>query len=85
MIAPEKASNALYALQGLLIHARALAHRNGQREIAELLDTAEYLPWLIASPHDETESFRGHLEETSRRHDCAHVLARFDDALPPGW
>lgn len=83
-IAPEKASNALHALQGHLIHARSLAYPNGLREIAERLDTAECLPWLVASRHVETESFRDHVDETSRRHGCAHVLARFDDPRP-GW
>jgi hypothetical protein len=89
--------NALYALQGLLICARSMAYDladeridankpSKAKELADLLDTAEYLPRLIANDADETDNFRGHLASAAHRFRCSHlVLDRFDNPIPPKW
>ena len=84
MIEPEKVENALYALQGVLIQARKMAYDESQQErLAELLDYAEELPRLIASPKDATEAFRTALSEIAEDYGCEFILDRFDTALPP--
>lgn len=86
MITPNKLPNALYALQGVLIRARAMANEPDKaKELAELLDYAEYLPSLIAKQTDETNNFRAILEEVSKCSQCAFVLQRFDEAAPSNW
>ena len=86
MIDPTKLPNALYALQAVLVRARAMANEpNKREELVDLLDYAEYLPCLIAKQTDETDRFRANLEEISNRHQCAFVLQRFDEPVPPTW
>ena len=86
MITPDKLPNALYALQGVLIRARAMANEPDKaKELAALLDYAEYLPSLIGRQTDETNIFRETLEEVGKRYQCAFVLQRFDEPAPPNW
>lgn len=86
MITPDKFPNALYALQGVLIRARAMTNEPDKaKELAALLDYAEYLPSLIAKQTDETNTFRAALEEVGKRYQCAFVLQRFDEPTPPNW
>ncbi len=86
MVAPEKLRNAFYALQAILTHARFLAAKSGEiREIVGLLDSAEYLPQLMASQSDETAKFREVLEEVAKRYKCAYVVQCFDDPVPSAW
>lgn len=86
MIAPEKLPNALYALQGIIIRARTMANESGKaKELAALLDYAEYLPSLIAKQADETATFRATLEEVGGRYQCGFVLQRFDEPVPLDW
>lgn len=86
MITPDKLPNALYALQGVLIRARAMAHEPDKaKELAALLDYAEYLPSLMAKQTDETSNFRATLEEVGKRYQCAFVLQRFDEPAPSDW
>jgi hypothetical protein len=86
MIKPEKLPNALYALQGVFVRARAMACEGGQgRELADLLDTAEMLPRFIASEADETDKFREYIEEIARKHKCAFIVQYFDEPTPPKW
>lgn len=86
MITPDKLPNALYSLQGVLIRARAMANEPDKaKELAVLLDYAEYLPSLIARQSDETNNFRATLEEVGKRYQCAFVLQRFDEPAPPNW
>ncbi len=40
-----------------------MAYESGDRRLAELLDSAEYLPKLIAEPSDRTETLSGLLED----------------------
>jgi hypothetical protein len=92
MIRKEKLDNALFALQGVLICARDLAYRSAKNggttvvaELADILDRAEYLPFLIASTDDETAAFRKALEAIADRHGCRTAVTRFDGDVPTGW
>jgi len=83
MVEAEKAKQALFALQAVIIRARSMAHDLGNaQDLAELLDDAEHLPYLLASEEDETENYRRILEKVARRHKSAHALQRFDGELP---
>jgi hypothetical protein len=63
MISGEKHNDALYALNGVLIHARTLAFEQApHQKLAKVLDIAELLPMLFLERRDATESFRGQLE-----------------------
>ncbi len=85
MITPDKQRNALYALQNLLVYARSMAYESGDRRLAELLDSAEYLPKLIAEPSDRTETFRGVLEDLADAFAAPVLLADFDRPVPSQW
>ena len=86
MIKPEKVPNALYALQGVLIHARMMAYEGApHKKLAGILDAAEILPRLIASDEDETERFRRYVEGISIDYKWANILVRFDEPVPPAW
>lgn len=86
MIKPEKLSNALYALQAVLIKARSMAYSGAPgQQIADLLDAAEMLPRLIANETDETENFRRYLVQIGEKHKCAFVVQHFDEPIPPKW
>jgi hypothetical protein len=86
MVHHAKLTNALYALQGVLIRARAMANEPGkEKEVAKILDYAEHLPRLIANQTDETRNFREILEVVATRFQCAFILQRFDDPAPPKW
>ena len=86
MIAQDKLDNALYALQGVLIQARALAYESGDpKVIAGLLDCAEHLPRLIARTSDETQSFRAMIEGVAEKYRYPYILQRFDEPVPPIW
>jgi hypothetical protein len=86
MIAPEKLHNAYYALQAVLVQARFLAYKpENAKQVAGLLDYAEYLPWLMACKSDETARFRANLEEVATRYKCAYILQRFDEPVPSAW
>ena len=62
MIPGIKLNNALAALNAVLVTARSMAYdgRPGKL-IATVLDTAEYLPRLLAEPDDRTSEFRENL------------------------
>jgi small-conductance mechanosensitive channel len=86
MITSSKLPNALYALQGVLIKRRQMAHKGAPATtIAQILDSAEMLPRLIASETDETDQFRRYLVNISEKHECAFILQRFDEPAPPKW
>jgi hypothetical protein len=64
MIEPEKLNSALYALHLVLVELRTMSFSGADPQVmAELLDWAEAMPYLIAQPdEDRTHSFRGHLQ-----------------------
>jgi hypothetical protein len=86
MIADKKLRNALYALNGVLVKARQMAYNKApSAAIAEILDSAELLPGLIASDKDETDEFRQYIVHIAKRHKCEFILQRFDDPAPSTW
>lgn len=87
MIQSDKAKNALYALNGVLITARAMAYDEvSYAKIADVLDQAEYLPRLLADEADRTADFRKFLADLATKHpQFAFVLERFDAPVPATW
>jgi hypothetical protein len=81
MISTEKAQNALRALNHVLVLARKMAYDGvSHKEIAEVLDIAEYLPRLLAAEDDRTPAFRQCLEDLATRwSDFSSALQYFDD------
>ena len=83
MITPNRIHNALFAMQGILIQARLLANEPQlNKEVGAILDYAEDLPRMLASPIDETDRFRVIITEISARFRCAFILERFDNPVP---
>ena len=87
MIAESKKTQALGALNWVLVQLRTLAVRDTPgRELAELLDLAEYLPRLMADPEDRTIEFRDVLLDfVRRREDFRLALDRFEAAADRPW
>lgn len=81
MIPTEKSQNAMRALNHVLALARKMAHDGvAHKEIAEVLDIAEYLPRLLAAEDDRTSAFRQCLEDLAARWpDFGSALQYFDD------
>jgi hypothetical protein len=79
MIQEQKRTNALWALQGVLVAARFLADTKESHEsIAQILDTAEILPRLIAEEADRTQDYEKILVELATRHPrCGAALEHF--------
>ena len=63
MIPADRLNSALYALHLVLVEMRSMAFGGTESAaMAEILDWAEAMPFLIAEPdEDRTESFRSHL------------------------
>ena len=80
MIQSEKLNNALAALNAVLVTARKLAYdQRPHKQIADVLDTAEYLPRLLADQEDRTDEFRKALVDLSSLDPAFHfALERFD-------
>lgn len=79
MIRAEKHTQALRALQQVIIRARFLAYtKEDHWKIADLLDWAEYLPQLVIAPEDLTESYAAVLKGISERHPyCYGIFLEF--------
>lgn len=68
MISAAKYQNALRAINHVLVLARKMAYdRVDQKEIADVLDVAEYLPRLLADEQDQTSAFRDCLGDLAAR------------------
>lgn len=81
MIEPSKQSNALAAINAVLVLARQLAYEGKSSEVAEVLDTAEYLPLLVRDPEDRTGAFREQLAGLAAKWPAFSLaLERFDAA-----
>jgi len=87
MIRPEKLNNALAALNAVLVTARKFAYDQvGYQKIADALDTAEYMPRLIADQEDQTEAFRDALVGlTALDVGFTFALERFDRVALERW
>jgi len=79
MVENEKIAPALRALQGVLIRARSMAYENVDHElIAQILDSAEELPELIACAENKTTEFAESIEEISEEFQCGFVMDRWN-------
>jgi hypothetical protein len=88
MIAPSKAAQALYALNGVLVQLRFLALRGEDPvRIAAILDVIEMLPRLLSTPDDRTNEFEGYLRGLAESYPGFGIgLARFlEDTVPDTW
>ncbi len=87
MISAEKFNNALAALNAVLVVARSMAYDGRTGEvIANVLDTAEYLPRLLADAEDRTSEFRDNLAGlVSIDPMFKFALERFDDENLGRW
>lgn len=82
MLADEKATTGLHALNAVIVHLRQLAFEGEAHErLAELADAAEILPMLIAREEDLTRTFRLALVGIAEQFPGAEfAFRRFDDA-----
>jgi hypothetical protein len=79
MITKNKEIAAIKALQNVIIRARAMAYEKvDHAEIADLLDTTEYLAVLIYDKEDMTDIFRENLVELAKKHKCNMAVHEFD-------
>ena len=81
MIHSDKMNSALYSLHLVLVELRSMSFDGGDsREIAEVLDWAEAMPFLIANAdEDRTEAFRNHLRAIAEKSPrFQRVLTAFD-------
>lgn len=78
MIAENKLKKALQAIQDLIIEARILAYENiSNKDIAEFLDSIEYLPALIIEEKDRTQLFENYLYSIFNTHNCLNVIKKY--------
>ena len=83
MINPEKLQNALYALHGVLVKARAVACTSeNNEEVIAILSRAEVLITMLGNDADETVAFRKMLERDATPDKWNFVLNRFDASKP---
>lgn len=68
MIPADRRDSALYAMHLVLVEIRSMAFGAADHKVmAELLDWAEAMPFLIAqADEDRTESFRSHLRAVAQ-------------------
>ncbi len=86
MIDADELGVALYALQGVLVKARNMAYKKEDySKIAELLDYAEELPWLLASDDNRTKEFKEAIAQIAKKFNCYYVLQSLESEAPPGW
>ena len=79
MITPNKLANALHALQDVIIRGRTMAYEKADHvQIADLLDTAEYLAGLMYDKEDMTTAFRENLVTLAKKHKCQVALDNID-------
>jgi hypothetical protein len=86
MIRPEKHTQALKALQSILIWSRWMAYRKDDHAaIADILDWAEYLAGLVAEEKDRTETYASVLQGLADKYPfCKRAAAEFAaDASSP--
>ncbi len=80
MIQHDKLSNALRAINAVLVLARV---RCRDTELFNILDDAEYLPALMLEPEDRTREFREYLEGMAKKYaNFERPLQRFDQPDP---
>ena len=87
MVHARKLNSALFALNTVIVLAREMAYDERPcKELAGVLDVAEFLPRLLAETEDRTSDFREylcHLSMMNGRFNLA--LERFDRDAPSKW
>lgn len=80
MVKPEKQEPALLAINAVLVLARAMAYEKAPHAaIADVLDSAEYLPMLLLEATDQTALFRATLDGLASRYPGFNLaLQKFD-------
>jgi len=79
MIHAEQYSQALRALQRLIVHAKGQAYEAGQDRLAELLNDVELLPEFLADESNRTGDFIEMLQGIARLHpSCRYIVEEFE-------
>ena len=79
MIRVEQYSQALRALQRLIIHAKSQAYEAGQSRVAELLNDVELLPEYLADECDRTGEFVEMLQGIAQVNpSCRYIVEEFE-------
>lgn len=83
MVAPDKQKPALLAINAVLVGARTMAYQKASHEdLADVLDSVEYLPMLMLESADRTALFRATLEDLAAKHPLFGVaLQKFDGVV----
>lgn len=81
MIAHNKQTQAIRAIQDIIIQARFMAYQKESFEkLAQLLDDAEYLPGLMLEEEDKTQVFADYLAHIGKRFpNCQYAVERFEE------
>lgn len=83
MISAEQNSQALRALQRLIVHAKAQAYEAGQIQLADILNDMELLPEFLAHDSDRTSDFLEMLQSIAEQHpDCRYILEEYRQLAP---
>lgn len=78
MIKQIELAKAILAIQDLIIHGRKLAYQNYPNEqIAEFLDSLEYLPALILETEDRTDLFEQFLEDICIKNNISEIFSKY--------
>jgi len=88
MIKDGKQNRALYAIRYLAVAIRQMAYdKEDYSLIGQVADELEYLPYLVATPRDRTESFEHCLEALASKHRyCRAALDMYNvSELPEDW
>jgi hypothetical protein len=80
MIRHDKERHALHAINAVFVQARTMAYQKADhKDLAYVLDIAEYLPMLMLEDRDRTEQFREALEGLATKFAPFNLaLERFD-------
>jgi hypothetical protein len=79
MIHAEQFSQALRALQRLIVHAKAQARGARQDRLAEFLNDVELLPEFLADESDRTGEFTEMLQSIAQVHpNCKYIIDEFE-------
>jgi hypothetical protein len=81
MIRVEQYSQALRALQRLIVHAKSQAYQTGESRVAELLGDVELLPEFLADARDRTGEFVEMLQGIAQVNpSCRYIVDEFEKA-----
>jgi hypothetical protein len=79
MIRVEQYTQALRALQQLIVHAKSQAYQVGESRVAELLNDIELLPEYLADERDRTGEFVEMLQGIAQVNpSCRYIVEEFE-------